>query len=242
MTSSIAEELHYATDLAIQFRTPSHLSSSTAKGIYNAWINAAVIDARGTIWVHADKLHTILRTNTGNARKHYQGAPERYKRVAGKRRYLLAAYVTALIDEVIQTAGTHSRSLYARFSEKIYHEVRDSDFAINKRLVYWEHIRTTRTRLKSKRKQRFRIRHDELTGRPLSNRAEFSHIRSASLYYDIADQFWNGLLVNKKTHNHITRNHVCDESELYKLCKSEGWRTDWYSPYLQELRRHGLLH
>lgn len=241
-THPLTEELHYATDLSLSYRAPSRLASRTTKGIFNAWLNAAVIDARGTIWVRKDKLHVILRTSTANASRRFQYAPDRYKRTAGKTRYLLASYVTGLIDEVIQTAGTHTRSLYAQYSEKVYHHIRDSELAINKRLIHWEHIRKTRSKLKAKRKRRWQIRHDELTGSPLSTRAEFSHIRSASLYYDIAEQPWNGLLVNKNTHDVITRRNVCDESELYNLCKTQGWYLDWYKPFIQELERYGLLH
>jgi hypothetical protein len=58
-----------AKELGISFpEIPSELDSPTAKSIYNAWMETAIIDNYGMVWVLPKRLSEILRTSKSNAR------------------------------------------------------------------------------------------------------------------------------------------------------------------------------
>ncbi len=78
------------------------------------------------------------------------------------------------------------------------------------------------------------LQYDELTGEILEYQScEFSHIRSVSLFPQFASLIENGLIVNKKTHEEITKYNINDEHELYNLCELKGWSLEWYEGYLK---------
>ena len=79
---------------------------------------------------------------------------------------------------------------------------------------------------------------DELTGKNIDIRTcEFSHIRSVSMYQEYSDNIENGLIVNKETHDKITRKEINDEDELYDLCIDNGWNLQWYEKYKKHLNK-----
>ena len=51
------------------------------------------------------------------------------------------------------------------------------------------------------------------------------------MYPEFSEFIWNGLIVNKKTHNIITSETVNEEEELYSLCFRKGWNIQWYDKY-----------
>ena len=119
-----------------------------------------------------------------------------------------------------------------KYSEKIYKAIRDSDTAENIRTTYIKQIQDSRKNLKNKRIRKYKIRKDELTGEKLIKKtAEFSHIRSYALFKDIADDIENGLIVNKETHEIITKRGINDEDELYCLCKELNWDIEWMEKF-----------
>ena len=82
------------------------------------------------------------------------------------------------------------------------------------------------------------IKEDELTGKNIDIRTcEFSHIRSVSMYQEYSDNIENGLIVNKETHDKITRKEINDEDELYDLCIDNGWNLQWYEKYKKHLNK-----
>ena len=43
-------------------------------------------------------------------------------------------------------------------------------------------------------------------------------------------------MVNKMTHRLITERGINDENQLLALCQEQGWKTDWYEPYINKFR------
>ena len=86
--------------------------------------------------------------------------------------------------------------------------------------------------------KKYNIKEDELTGKNIDIRTcEFSHIRSVSMYQEYSDNIENGLIVNKETHDKITRKEINDEDELYDLCIDNGWNLQWYEKYKKHLNK-----
>jgi hypothetical protein len=96
-------------------------------------------------------------------------------------------------------------------------------------------MNAAKRRLKKQRIKRLSICRDELTGIPLLPTSEFSHIRSCAIYPQLTPFTWNGLIVNKNIHQTITDAYINDEDELYDLCRSQRWSTDWYEDYIRQL-------
>ena len=140
--------------------------------------------------------------------------------------------IIKIIDKFIQGEATGKRTIYLRFSEAIYKAIRDTPEAQVLRTKYQITLKEERKKLKNKRIKKYKIKKDELTDNALiKHRAEFSHIRSFAIFKDIADDIENGLIVNKSTHEIITKEGINDEDELLILCKEKGWKTDWYNKF-----------
>lgn len=104
------------------------------------------------------------------------------------------------------------------------------------RLAFYEYMNKHKKKLKRVRMNEYELRLDELTNQILIMRSSsFSHIRSVAVFPELADQSWNGLVVNEETHNIITENGVNDEDRLLDLCKYNEWNTNWYSNFLDNL-------
>lgn len=221
---------YYAEDLRMELQEAQNpnLYEPTLKAIHNAWEESAIIDQNGTVWIGIEKLHCILRTSSDSARYLSDSISDKYRQNIGGEQYIRGCEIFRLIDSAIQTARSESREEYIRFSELYYQFIRDSDKAQKARRDFYGRINKSRRKLKGKRVSEESIKTDELTGQELCTDAEFSHIRSVSIYPFLADQVWNGLVVNKDIHKIITKSAVNDERHLLELCEIHQWRTDWY--------------
>lgn len=225
-----------AYDLTVQFNaTDQHsLSIRHLKGIYNAWHRAVQVDSYGRLWIDESELHNILRTTRDQASYFTLSIPDKYKASVGGSIYIQGSEVFRILDSVIQSSGSSKRERYARFSEEIYRTLRDSDKLKTIRYEFYERISSHRKELKKIRIKQLKLKKDELTGETLAIRSsEFSHIRSAKVYLALADKYWNGLIVNKNTHEIITQAGVNDEEQLHDLCIDQGWNTGWYADFVK---------
>jgi hypothetical protein len=225
-----------AKDLHICFTEPSNgLDHSTAKSIYNAWMETAIIDNYGMVWVLPDRLSEILRTSKANARHIVAKIGKQYKSKGAAGTYLHYAEVQKRLSNIIMIAGTMKRERYAEFSESIGMAIRDSAKARCQRAQTYEAMSTAKRGLKQKRVKQLQLGCDELTGVPLLPTSQFSHIRSCAIYPQFTVCVWNGLVVNKHIHQIITDAYVNDEDELYDLCQQQKWSTNWYDDYISQL-------
>ena len=110
--------------------------------------------------------------------------------------------------------------------------------ASSQKAIEETYLKAQKRKLKSKRIKKYNIKEDELTGKNIDIRTcEFSHIRSVSMYQEYSDNIENGLIVNKETHDKITRKEINDEDELYDLCIDNGWNLQWYEKYKKHLNK-----
>lgn len=237
MKGEIVPFRYAASDLNINFEELSKdkLKLQPMKAIINAWSRGAKIDSVGRIWVEESEIHNILRTTKSNGNYISLKIDDKYKTEQGGVVYIQGSEVGHLLDDVIQSGGSISRRKYARFSEELYRIIRDSEKPELLRYEYLEAVKTTKKKLKSVRIKKLKIGNDELTNRPLQKNSEFSHIRIASIYIDLADKYWNGLIVNRDTHRIITMKKINDEDQLYDLCEEKGWNTEWFSTFCESL-------
>lgn len=228
-----------ASELRLPFLPTGGLSRQHLKAIYNAWQGSAAIDNKGTVWIAKDRIHTILRTHRQNANYLLRDVKDANKCTIGRITYIRGTEICQLLDKNIQSAGKIKKEDYLRFSEELYKELRDAPQVKNLRASYYEITADLRRRLKKERQKTLRIETDELTGKPLKIRSEFSHIRSVASYFELSVYHWNGLLVNKETHQLITKHNIHDEEALQALCITQQWKTDWHKIYKQALRVNG---
>lgn len=235
MSSEIVPFRYNALDLGIKFEVPSELNLSLQplKVIYNAWCRGSKIDSYGRIWICQSELHNILRTTKDNATYIGLLLDDKYKINIGEEIYIQGSEVCRLLDDIIQSAGSIKREKYARFSDTIYRLIRDSDTTKTIRYEYYEAIQCLKKKLKKTRIKKLKLEKDELTDFDLKKNSEFSHIRGAQLYLNLADKYWNGLIVNKETHEIITKRAINDEDQLFNLCMEYNWNTEWYSVFCQ---------
>lgn len=229
-----------ASDLELEFMQPfgNNSQRNTFKSIHSAWTSSAVIDETGTIWIRTSKLHTILRTTPPLARYYLSTVGDEYKTKVEGETYVKGSEICQLIDNIIQSSGSIKREGYARYSESLYRDIRDSETARLIRAEHYEQMRSYRGELRRTRIASFEIKRDELTGLPLRFGNQFSHIRSFAAYPRLGDKVWNGLIINQDIHTLITNNEINDENQLLDLCVEYGWKTDWYSAYLVSLEQH----
>jgi len=210
------------------------LNEATKNSISNAWEECAVFDEFGRVWIISDKIHVLLRTSKENAKYIVGGISDNNKYRDGDILYIRGSEIYKILDETLQNARSFRRENYIRFSELFYRAIRDSDRGCLLRTAFYEHLNRTIGSLKQKRIKVFALQYDELTGEILEYQScEFSHIRSVSLFPQFASLIENGLIVNKKTHEEITRYNINDEDELYNLCELKGWSLEWYKGYLK---------
>jgi len=229
-----------ASDLELEFMQPfgSDSQRKTFKSIHSAWTSSAIIDQAGAIWVCTSKLHTILRTNPSLARYHLNTVKDEYKTEVTGATYVKGSEICHLIDRIVQSAGSIRREGYARYSEAIYRDIRDSERTRLVRAEHYELMQSYRSELRRTRIAHFQVKRDELTSLPLRFCNQFSHIRSVAAYPRLGDKLWNGLVINQDIHGFITKSEINDENQLLDLCVEHGWKTDWYSAYLESLKEH----
>lgn len=209
-----------------------YLNENTKAAIRNAWDKHSVLDNFGRVWIQAGCVHTLLRTSKANANYLIGGVVDYDKYRNGTELYIRGTAICQLLDFNIQNARSLQRENYIRFSELFYKAIRDCSRARELRAEFYEHLQRIIGRLKQGRIIALGICHDELTNEPLSlQTCEFSHIRSVSLFPELAGLTKNGLIVNKNTHAQITENTINDEEELLQLCKINGWNTKWHDEY-----------
>lgn len=209
-----------------------YLNDNTKAAIRNAWDSCSVLDSFGRVWVQSSCVHTLLRTSIANANYLIGGIADYDKYRDGTQLYIRGTAICQLLDANIQNARSLQRENYIRFSELFYKAIRDCSRARELRAEFYEHLQRIVGRLKQDRIRSFGIQCDELTNEPLNfQTCEFSHIRSTSLFPELAGLIDNGLIINKNTHNEITRNSVNDERELLQLCDIKGWNTSWFNRY-----------
>jgi len=205
---------------------------NTITSITNAWSNSAYLDGSGKTWVDIENLHSILRTNKGNARHIVAKISDESKIDINNKTFIRGYEIRMIIDKFIQECGAGTRGEYLRYSEKNYTSIRDSDRGKVLRLESEKRLVEAKNKLKKRRIKGYKIKKDELTGEILEVKtSDFSHIRSYSLYPHLADNLDNGLIVNKSTHKIITAENINDEDELYDLCNKNGWTTKWYDKF-----------
>lgn len=209
---------------------------SNAKGkviteIANAWKRCTIIDNKGWLWVEKEKLNSILRTTKNNINVIVMGVEDKYKMNIGNKVYIRGFKILSLIAQAMEESGVGTKGEYLDVSMKYYEAINKSDKAKLLRLEYDKVLLTERKKLKEKRKRKYKIKNDELTGEKLKKFSEFSHIRSVALYKEISDSIENGLVVNKGTHEIITARGINNEEELKYLCEELNWNIGWYEEY-----------
>ncbi len=228
MKYALSKSLIPIEDLKNNIREEDYgeLNNNWATAIQNAWINGAKLDGHGVIWISSKYLHTLLRVNK-NLVKYYLAMINK-----SDSEYITGTEFISLLSNIFDTATTFRKRDYIRYSEKLYILIRDSDKAEVMRARYNEDLIKKRNKLKGQRIKKYSIKFDELTGSNLKIRtAEFSHIRSVTLYPDLQLELDNGLIINRNTHEIITEQGIQNEEELYELCEKKKWNTNWYEFY-----------
>lgn len=210
----------------------------TITQIQNAWVKSMLLDEGfGGLYVSTEHLHTILRLSR-KVDAHYlvQTMPDESKKIIGNQVYVATYEILKILDKRLQEVNLTTRS-YVDYSQKLYGDIRDASEVRLKQ----EEIKVARKNiikgLKAKRMKSLKIKKDELTGMPLQAKsAEFSHIRSQSMYPHLATDSRNGLIVNKETHELVTGGAIHNEDQLYELCMQNNWSITWYQTFIQAFR------
>jgi hypothetical protein len=223
-----------------------NLNSRTLKQIINAWHNHAVVDNLGYIWLEIEGANCVLRIVKRKKTRYVidNFVSEYDKRVINGKTYIRGTALGKMIDENVQGARTSKKRKYSKFSRDLYQVIVDHEVCENIR-HYAHEVKTSELRKMKSKRVNFLVGSeyegkDELTLKPLASHAHFSHIRSASLFPELALAVWNGLLVNQDTHDIITRKNIQDEKQLYGLCKEKKWSIKWTKPFTLGLAKRGF--
>lgn len=236
MSGNYLNPLHsFAKDIEYISPNDEYIENKrVVKEIRDAWDNSCVVDKWGNLWIVDTHLHSILRTTKDNAKYYVQQIEKSNKFKDCGVTYIRGFAIIPFIDSRLQNAGGTGKEKNLKYSYHMYSAIRDSDTARLLRAEYYESIKNCVKKLKKTRIKELDIEYDELTNEPLIEKtSEFSHIRSCSVYPYLMDNIFNGHVVNKRTHDIITRNSINDEEELYALCEELGWETEWYERYIQ---------
>ncbi|WP_133014847.1 hypothetical protein [Clostridium cuniculi] len=209
------------------------LNKRTIKSISNA-IGDGIVDSKGFIWFDCNRLHTILRVKTKNDAAYIlEKIDNKYKVDYNSRTYVRWSSLLAIVGKRIEE---NPKNDYLKLVLSILNEINNSN---DVRVLQDKAKELQEKNIKKLKKQRIKnlkILKDELTNEKLDEkRAEFSHIRSVTMYPEFSEFIWNGLIVNKETHNIITSEAVNDEEQLYSLCFKKGWNIQWYDKYKEML-------
>ncbi|HAX72391.1 MAG TPA: hypothetical protein DCY20_02575 [Firmicutes bacterium] len=208
------------------------ISQKVKKEVTNAYLNGTLVDHKGFVWVRRDKLHSILRTTKVNANYYWVNIESKYKINFNNIDYVRGFKVVELLARRIEEDGVGKKGANLEASKFMYDQINTCEVVKLLRLEYNLSVKEERRTLKQRRIRLYKIEADELTGELLIKKsAEFSHIRSASIYRDRCTDIENGLIVNYETHRIITSHEINHEEQLLSLCKEQGWKTDWYDEY-----------
>ena len=220
----------YIKDIRYEMpKKAEELNRRTIKGISNA-VGNGIVDSKGFIWFDCSKLHTILRVKTKNDAAYIlEKIDNKYKVDYNSRTYVRWSSLLWIVGKRIEE---NPKNEYLKLILSILDEISNS----NDVKVLQDKAKELREKnikkLKKQRIKELKIVKDELTNEKLDGEsAEFSHIRSVTMYPEFSEFIWNGLIVNKKTHNIITSETVNDEEQLYSLCFRLGWNIQWYDKY-----------
>jgi len=218
-----------------------NLNRASAQSTLNAWTNGALVDGTGKVWINEDYLSQIWRTDKATASYFVDGISSNDKGNFNGSTCINYSAVIYRLLEIIDSPISNQRRNYLRLSENIGQSVRDSDAAEVYRLRYNEYITGMKRELKNTRISQHGIQYDELTGAQLiRSTAEFHHIRRQSIYPSLISMIWNGLVINKSTHDLITGENITDEYDLRDLCDEMNWSTSWFDQYQMSLSEAGI--
>ena len=213
-------------------------NNRTTKGIMNAWVGSLHVDnMTGGLYVRAEQLHTILRLGSRSDGQYLVDSVSKGDKIILNNEVYVAAYIViGLLEKRMESADLRKRS-YLKQSESIFQSIRDTSEVI----MLQEEIRQRREiairKLKNERIKMLGIKQDELTNKILvKTTAEFSHIRKKTEYRQYAMNVYNGLVVNKETHEIITKANIHDEEELLDLCYTQKWDTKWYNEFINRFK------
>jgi hypothetical protein len=219
-------------DLDIDFPEANKtLNPTTVTTINNAIEQGAIIDKNGILWVRTDKLYHVWRTDKPTARQIILDIPEgKFRRTFGGEEYIRSAEVMKWIFYRLESA-TGTKERYLKHTSYILQSVIEEPVIRVFRLEAALAWQSQKTLLRNARKKTYAINCDELTGTLLKRGSEFSHIISAASDPELADQIWNGLVINRETHKFITEKEITNEDALLDLCAEERWSTSWYDDF-----------
>lgn len=245
--TQISEIIYHVVDLEINLdniTTSKYITTYTQRGlssIKNAWKRYAIVDSVGCLWVQKKGIKSILRLGT-NYREFIEfNINEYHKKTIEGKTYIR---INAVGDVLIHNISSHQYDIgkrnYSKFSLKLLNKLNEHPFVDNIRENQRQHFLRQRSKLKHNRIKEFGLINDELTGQKLiSSSCEFSHIRSVASYPDLALYVWNGLIVNKETHDRITKRGVNNEVSLNEMCNQENWKKTWIGQYRNDIESYG---
>jgi hypothetical protein len=220
---------------------PKELNKSSAQGTLNAWQEGTLVDAIGQVWILSDYLAKIWRTDSSTSSYFEGGISSTDKANFGGDNCIKYSAVLYRLNEIIQSPTSHKRREYLRLSENIGIAVRDAAPVEVIRLRYKEFIDESKKKLKEQRIKQYNISIDELTGDPINNTSsEFHHIRRQSIYPNMINFLWNGLIITQETHRIITSKNISDEYDLKDICRQRGWSLNWFNYYQENLEQYGF--
>ena len=220
----------YIKDIRYEMpKKAEELDKRTIKSIWNV-VGNGIVDSKGFIWFDCSKLHTILRVKTKNDAAYIlEKIDNKYKVDYNSRTYVRWSSLLWIVGKRIEE---NPKNEYLKLILSILDEISNSNDVKVLQDKAKELQQKNIKKLKKQRIKEFKIVKDELTNEKLDKKsAEFSHIRSVTMYPEFSEFIWNGLIVNKKTHNIITSETVNDEEQLYSLCFRLGWNIQWYDKY-----------
>ena len=208
--------------------------SSAATAIMNAWENNIYLDNRsGVLYLGVDRLRDILRMHS-KVDAHYlleTHISNKSKLEIEGKIYVSTDAIISVINKRMIGADLRKKS-YLKYSEELLISTRELPEIKLKQEEIRQRENALIRQLKSKRIKELGVKLDELTNKKLKvSTAEFSHIRKKVDYPIYAYSIYNGLIVNKEVHKHITAQDIHDEHELLDLCIKMKWNTRWYEEY-----------
>ena len=232
----IFNEIH-SIDYNIDKQIPKLLHNASVKRTLNSWIEGSLVDGVGQVWIIEDFLANIWRTDSSTASFFVDTMSSSDKSNFNGDMCIKYSAVIYRLSEIIQSPTSHKRREYLRVSEDIGRAVRDSSPVEIIRLRYREFIEETKKKLKYQRIKKYNLFLDELTGLPLDiSSSEFHHIRRQSIAPAWISFIWNGLILNRDTHDIITMSNISDEYDLRDICIDKGWSIDWFERYGVDLK------
>lgn len=211
------------------------LSKKVFKEIDNAYNAHVYINEEKELWISTVKLHVMLRTTKTNARYIIQGIREVDKVEIEEVTFIRLAELATIIFKNIEGERTFKRRSYLEFTDGCIRKIRNDSEILLERMEYLENKDSEIKKLKQRRIKQYGLKVDELTGERLDvKNAQFSHIRSKSLYPELATEIDNGLIVNLNTHALITSLQVSDEDDLLLVCKDNDWDASWYEKFTEK--------